>query len=201
MMPAGSSETDLNKDIYILTLRDDTIYDSEFNNGDVKKSGPYFKVTKTSTVMEHSDAYEVDIGYPSDNIVTAFQVTNNENYSIFYDWQGNLSPEQYVRRLNGNGKWEDVYAPTTLSKNDYYVAKADDKTWWTKLTKYPVGATITIQGLLRPATLMTYLRLNVIFPGGAKHISSGLYIITAQEDTINDQGYKTTLKLTRINGD
>lgn len=48
---------------------------------------------------------------------------------------------------------------------------------------------------------MQYLRLNVYFPGGGKHISSGLYIITAQTDTINDNGYKTQLSLTRIDGD
>jgi len=48
---------------------------------------------------------------------------------------------------------------------------------------------------------MSYLRLNVIFPGGHKHISSGLYIITKQQDQIDEQGYKTTLSLTKISGD
>ena len=48
---------------------------------------------------------------------------------------------------------------------------------------------------------MQYLRLNVIFPGGHKHISSGLYIVTKQVDDINEQGYKTTLSLTKISGD
>ena len=76
--------------------------------------------------------------------------------------------------------------------------------WWTKITKYPINASITIQGLIRPAQLMTYLRLNVIFPGGGegirKHISSGLYIITKQVDRIDTSGYKTTLSLTKIAG-
>lgn len=48
---------------------------------------------------------------------------------------------------------------------------------------------------------MTYLRLNVIFPGGHKHISSGLYIVTKQTDTIDGNGYRTQLSLTRISGD
>lgn len=51
---------------------------------------------------------------------------------------------------------------------------------------------------------MTYLRLNVIFPGGGegirKHISSGLYIVTKQVDDISGNGYKTTLSLTKISG-
>jgi hypothetical protein len=45
---------------------------------------------------------------------------------------------------------------------------------------------------------MQYLRLNVVFPGGNKHISSGLYIITKQLDEISESGYTTTLSLTRI---
>jgi hypothetical protein len=45
---------------------------------------------------------------------------------------------------------------------------------------------------------MQYLRLNVVFPGGNKHISSGLYIVTKQVDNISESGYRTTLSLTRI---
>lgn len=48
---------------------------------------------------------------------------------------------------------------------------------------------------------MQYLRLNVIFPGGNKHIASGLYIVTSQRDEISASGYKTTLSLTKIGGD
>jgi hypothetical protein len=70
------------------------------------------------------------------------------------------------------------------------------------MTKYPIKASITIQGLLRPAMLMSYVRLNVIFPGGNKHISSGLYLVTEQKDRIDGSvGYKTTLQLTKISGD
>ena len=66
------------------------------------------------------------------------------------------------------------------------------------MTRYPIAATIKLQGLLRPATLMQYVRLNVLFPGGKKHISSGLYIVTKQLDEIGESGYFTTLSLTRI---
>ena len=47
---------------------------------------------------------------------------------------------------------------------------------------------------------MDYVKVNAYFYGH-KHISSGLYIITKQEDMISDQGYKTTLTLTRLSGD
>lgn len=93
------------------------------------------------------------------------------------------------------------------SNNANRKTMAEDISWYTKITQFPIGATLTVQGLLRPATLMQYLRLNVIFPGGEgsrgerKHISSGLYIVTKQTDVINEQGYRTTLELTKISGD
>ena len=72
--------------------------------------------------------------------------------------------------------------------------------WWSKVTSFPVGATIELKGLLRPAILMTHVRLNVYYYG-KKHISSGLYIITGQTDEISTAGYKTTLGLRKIAGD
>jgi hypothetical protein len=88
-----------------------------------------------------------------------------------------------------------------MSRNLDFVAHPEDRTWWTKITQFPVNANITVQGLLRPARLLTYVRLNIIFPGGHKHIGSGLYIITKQIDTINSSGYKTQLSMTKVGGD
>lgn len=68
------------------------------------------------------------------------------------------------------------------------------------MTQFPIQATLTIQGLLRPSTLMSYVKVNVYFYSH-KHVSSGLYIITKQVDDIGDSGYKTTLSLTRIGAD
>jgi hypothetical protein len=68
------------------------------------------------------------------------------------------------------------------------------------MTQYPISAKITIKGLLKPAILMSYLKVNTYFYGH-KHISSGLYIITKQEDQIDSSGYRTTLSITRISGD
>ena len=44
---------------------------------------------------------------------------------------------------------------------------------------------------------MNYIKINTWFYGH-KHISSGYYIITSQEDRIDTSGYKTTLELTRV---
>jgi hypothetical protein len=88
-----------------------------------------------------------------------------------------------------------------MAKAGKFEASAADQVWWTKATQFPINATTQIQGLLRPATLMQYVKLNVIFPGGKKHLSSGVYIVTRQVDNINAAGYATTLGLTRIKGE
>lgn len=67
------------------------------------------------------------------------------------------------------------------------------------MTTYPRTATMTIKGLIRPTILMSYVKINVWFYG-VKHISSGLYFITRQQDTIDRSGYRTTLSLTRVGG-
>lgn len=197
MIPSGSGPG-LSKDIYILTIYDDSITSADRA---MSKKGPYFKVTKVSTVMEHGDAYEIDIGINTSTIVRAFTLNQNQNYSIYYEYQSLAHPENYVRRINGDGEWEDVYAPTSMARTNSFKTNPSDQVWWTKATQFPVNAQIQIQGLLRPATLMQYVRLNVIFPGGRKHLASGLYIVTKQIDNLSAAGYATTLGLTRIKGD
>ena len=197
MIPAGSS-AGLSKDIYALSIFDDSITSADRA---MSKKGPYFRVNKVSTVMDHSDAYEIDVGINTSTIVRSFTVEKNENYSIYYEYQNLAHPENYVRRINGDGQWEDVYAPTSMAKPDKYKTDPSDQVWWTKATQFPINATIQVQGLLRPAHLMQYVRLNVIFPGGNKHLASGLYIVTKQVDVINATGYATTLSLTRIKGE
>lgn len=197
MIPSGST-SNLSKEIYVLTIYDDSITSADKS---MSKKGPYFKVDKVSNTTDRQDAYVIDVGINTSTIVRSFNIEKNENYSIYYEYQNLAHPENYVRRINGDGQWEDVFAPTSMAKPDKYKTDPSDQVWWTKATQFPINATIQIQGLLRPATLMQYVRLNVIFPGGNKHMSSGLYIVTKQVDVINEAGYATTLNLTRIKGD
>lgn len=197
MIPSGSTPG-MSKEIYILAIHDDSITSS---NKSLSKNGPYFEIKKVSTVMEHGEAYEIDIGYNTSTIVRSFSIDKNENYSIYYEYQNLAHPENYTRHINADGQWEDVYAPTGMVRPEKFKTDPSDQVWWTKATQFPINATVQVQGLLRPATLMQYVRLNVIFPGGNKHLSSGLYIVTGQIDNIGPAGYATTLKLTRIKGD
>ena len=197
MIPEGSAPG-LSKEIYILTIHDDSITSADRT---MSKKGPYFEVKKVSTIMERGDAYEIDIGVNTSTIVRDFQIAKRENFSIYYEYQNLAHPENYVRRIGADGLWEDKYAPTSMLKEGAFDIKSHERVWWTKATQFPINATIQIQGLIRPATLMQYVKLNVIFPGGNKHLSSGLYIVTRQVDNIGPNGYATNLGLTRIKGD
>ena len=188
-------------DIYVLTMHDTTTYDEAMIQ-EVAIPGAYFRVERISYKTNKSDAFQIDIGFGNTGtIVTEFSVTDDENYSLLYDYNAALDIDSYVKRIDNNGNIQTVWAPTVTSKNDKFITRAEDITWWTKMTKYPIKASITVQGLLRPAILMDRVRLNVIYPGGRKHISSGLYLVTQQRDVIDGSGYRTTLSLTKISGD
>lgn len=187
LMTGGGSK----KSIYILTFEDDTsgVFD-----------GSFMRILEVDSAIQHPEAYQLDIGYPGSNYVYNFSVENDENYSIFYNYQSKLHPQEYVTRINQNGDYEEIYAPVISSNNPSHDTEEDEKTWWAKVTNFPIKASLTIKGLLRPAILMNYVRLNIIM-FGQKHINSGLYVITKQVDTVNADGYKTVLNLTRISGD
>ena len=55
----------------------------------------YFKITKTSYAAEHSDAYEIDIGYNTSTIVRSFSIEQNENFSLYYDYQSDIHSDYY----------------------------------------------------------------------------------------------------------
>ena len=195
-----TSDSETFPPFYVLTIHDEINSETAYDRTIETLGGPYFKISPVAKNQEHSDAYEIDIGFPTANIVMSFNIENNENYSIYYDWQSQLTDNDYVLRLNDEGEWEKEYAVSWNSDNDQHITRDSDKTWWSKITQYPISANITIKGLLRPATLMQYVKLNILF-FGRKHIASGTYIVTKQTDQIDGNGYRTTLGLTRVVGE
>lgn len=194
MTPVGSPGTSAKKtNVYSLTTYEDTTG---------TYGGPYFKVQKiqkASNVLNQLCTYEVDIGYPTANIVTNFSLKNSSNWSIYYNYNQSLNNSDYVKKIDDKGKIEYEYSPMIVGAK--YDLNESDKTWWTKVTEFPIQATITLKGLLKPAILMQYLKVNMWFYGH-KHASSGYYIITSQVDRIDQSsGYTTTLELTRVAGD
>lgn len=177
--------------IFKLTVIDDTSGDYD---------GPYFKVTNSAVSTDTLDTYVVDIGYPSDVIVTEFNVSQNENYSILYNFNTTLNTAEYVSRIDDDGNISSVYSPVISSNTANQTSNASTINWWKNMTEYPIKATLKIKGVLRPTILMSKVRLNILFYGN-KHVYSGLYIITSQVDNISESGCRTTLELTRVGGD
>ena len=165
--------------------------------------GPYFKVTKVAAHLKYNvsyNTYSVDVGYPSSNYVTSFKLNNNETWAILYNYSKKINLPQYTYDVDNDGKIVSVYSPAITKSSKFKYTTETSKDWWSSVTQYPITAQLTIKGLLRPAILMSYVKINTFFYG-KKHISSGLYMITKQQDTINSSGYKTLLTLTRISGD
>lgn len=164
--------------------------------------GTYFEVkeVKADTKVSNYDVYEVDVGYPGDNFVTQFNLTNNQQYTILYDYAGKIEQTKYIYSIDNNGQLTTQYAPSIARSKSLQKVTEQNKNWWTKVTQFPIQATLTIKGLTRPSILMSQVRINTVMYG-QKHISSGLYIITKQQDKLDSNGYTTTLTLLRIGGD
>jgi hypothetical protein len=168
-----------------------------------KFGGPYFVVRKIVSDANSSSSdgmWSLDVGYPTDNMVTKFDISNDESWAILYDYSSKIPQSKYVYRIDNDGNIEVIESPSISRSKDLGVTTERNKTWWTNMTSYPITVNITIKGLIRPTILMDYIKVNVYFYG-KKHISSGLYVITKQVDTINSSGYRTTLTLLRIGGD
>lgn len=175
-------------------------------------NGSYFKVTKVSTqsnvVIDDTTtnsvidmgSYELDVGYPTNNFVTSFSLDNDEQWSILYNTANKANVRNYSYKITSTGQLKRDYSPTLTRISTWEGTTAADKSWWTSVTQFPLKATITLKGLVRPTMLMSYVKLNVVFYG-QKHISSGYYIIEKQTDRVDGSGYKTTLNLLRVKGD
>ena len=180
--------------IYRLSIVDDT------RN---KFGGAYFNVTKISPNIQEStlqDSYVIDVGYPGNNFVTSFSVSDTEQWSILYKTSEKVDIPNYTYRIDNLGNTQKEKSVSVTRNRDLLRTTNEDLSWWKSMTEFPISATLTVKGLVRPTMLMSYVRLNCLFYG-QKHIASGVYIITKQVDSISAEGYKTTLSLLRVKGD
>lgn len=179
---------------YMLTIHDDV------NN---EYGGTYFTVDKVEYNTPNflpADTYELNVNFPEDNFITQFSVTNDQSWAILYEYADKVDKQQYSYRLNNSGEVIATHAPSLVRRSNGQTSQASTN-WWAKMTGFPIQVTLTLKGLTRPSILMNYVKLNVWFHGGQKHISSGLYIIIKQEDKIDNSGYKTTLTMLRVGDD
>lgn len=183
---------------YALVIHDDSYETDGY-------AGPYFTVDKIITntkTFSAPDVYTIDIGFPSDTKVFEFNVNNDDSWALLYHYgtRSDFDSNNFIYKISDNGEMVPHFSPGLTTSNKKYITTEEQKTWWTQMTQHPVTATLRVKGLLRPALLMSYVKINALFYG-QRHVSSGLYIITKQVDSISGTGYRTTLSLTRISGD
>ena len=180
--------------VYRLVIMDDTT-----NN----YGGPYFKVQKIEVNTDRStelNAWEIDVGYPGRNFVMNFEIDNDEAWSILYDYQDKIDQSSYTYRIDNEGNIVTESSPSIARSAKKRTMTERNRTWWTQMTQFPITARLTIKGLLRASLVMDYVKINVLFYG-KKHIASGMYVITQQEDNVDESGYRTTLTLLRVKED
>ena len=188
-------ENKLSTSKYFLTINDD------YNNDLAATYSTVSEVSANAAVYNATDTYELDINYPGDNFVTEFSLNNDQSWAILYEYAGDVKQEEYTYNIRDDGTIETLSSPSLLTSSVTNAKSAYKTQWWSYMTEFPITATLTLKGLTRPSMLMTYVKLNVWFAGGQKHISSGTYIITKQTDSITSAGYTTTLTLLRVGGD
>ena len=192
----NSSDEPIKDSTYLMTIYDDSFGDKDLN-------GSYFKITKilsSSGALSTADTYSVDVGFPTNNMVAGFNISNSNSWALLYNYSDSVNTSEYVYSIDNKGNLITQYSPAVAVSSDHFKMTETQKTWWTNMTQFPIKAELTIKGLVRSTMLMTYLRVNAMFYG-QRHIASGLYTITKQIDSIDGNGYRTRLSLLRVAGD
>lgn len=178
-----SIDDELTKSVYMLTVND-------------SNRGSSFRITEvTSNVSSIPFMYEVNVGYPDDNFVMDFSVKDNFAWAVAYE--GSKKIVKYDYEIDSLGNLERQRVPAYYQEDEDILGF---RNLWSSLTRFPINATLTVRGLLQDSLLMQYIKVNCIMYG-AKRITSGVYIVTEQEDSIGNGVYSTTLTLMRVAGD
>lgn len=185
---SNSSDTIIKNSSYYIT------YENDYDN---KMGGAYFnisEVTPNSISSTYGNSiYEINIGYPDNNFVMEFSVDNETAWALFY--KNSSLASEYIYSIDNNGNRVKEYSPNLMSSSSPF--NEIQKNWWTSMVHFPINASVTLKGLIKPIMLMDYVLVNVVFYG-QKHITSGAYVITGQRDTLSGSGFRTTLALTRV---
>lgn len=179
-------------------IRNSTYYISYENDFNKEMGGAYFRIKELNkNTSEYSNLsnniYEITIGYPDNNYVMGFSVDNDISWSILYN-NYNIADE-YIYSIDSNGNKIKNYSPNLMSSTTQL--NEIQKNWWTQMTTFPINASVTLKGLMKPIMLMDYIIIKVVFYG-QEHITSGVYVVTGQKDTLSSDGFRTTLALTRV---
>lgn len=195
------SSVDSRNSVYMFSIRDDYLNEHGGMWFEVIEVSSSNKAVESSSSSTSADVYSIDINYPTENLVTNFSVNNDQSWALLYNYAQDIKQEEYIYKIQDDGTLTTEYSPVQMRSGKTESISEAKATWWRKMTSFPIEATLTIKGLIRASILMSYVKLNVWFHGGNKHVASGYYIITKQQDTLDASGYKTTLTLLRVGED
>lgn len=183
-------------------VNNSTYYLNIVDNSNSEFSGSYFKIDEVISYNNTpgryniaSNYFELDIGYPSNNYITNFQICNNNYWSLVYNFTGDIPKFEYGIDDNGDLIQHKTNALHIINKYDE--SSIISANWWKQVTEFPITAKVTLKGLISPAILMSYIKINALFYG-QRDLASGLYVVTKQEDSVSGSGYNTTLTLLRV---
>ena len=170
-----------------------------YDDVDNKFGGSYFKIVPIKSFEKNDNnvagtAYEVDIGYPSSNVIS-FTLGNDYYWPIIHKFS-NIGESLYI--IDNKGKLLQDKNVNNLYKSPEYLNRSViDETWWKAVTNYPISANLKLTGLLKPSMLMEQIKINTLFYG-KQDIASGLYSVIGQTDNIDSNGFFTSLSLLRV---
>ena len=161
--------------------------------------GPYFMVINSNLYQGRGNRYslEIDAGYPGSTPIFSFTPSQNTSLALITAYQDKMDIGRIID-INDDGSMQTSGTPSLAIRNG--AERTEIRSWWNSMTSYPISATLSTRGLIKPSILCDYIRINCLF-FGQKYNYSGLYMVTGQRDTINSQGYKTELSLIRVKGD
>ena len=158
-----------------------------------------FKITKTTPTGDNdaiaTNCYYVDVGYPGNSFVTRFEVSSDVYWPIFYKYSDNIIAYDYDIDYNGKLITKQIN-PVTID-DKYNSRRHALESWKNFVEAYPISATLTIKGLMKPVSLMEKVYVYSQFYG-ERDLATGLYSIIGQHDSISGNGYNTTLYLLKV---
>lgn len=161
---------------------------------------PYFKIgkikqTNASKSVALKNCYYVDVGFPGDSFVTNFSLNNDVYWPMYYKYAGNFSEYKYNIDYSGNIYSQKIHP---LELDDKFQTKnVSQMNWWEYVRSYPVSASLTIKGLMKPVMLIENIYIYSTFYG-QEDLATGIYSIIGQKDRVDGSGYSTTLELLKV---
>lgn len=161
--------------------------------------GPFFEVINSNLHQGKGNIYsmDVDVGYPGSTPVFSFVPSQNTSLALITKYQDTMDIGRIID-VNDDGSLFRSSTPSLAIRNG--AESPSLRSWWNNMTSYPISATLTTRGLIKPSILCDYIKVNILF-FGQKFNYSGLYMVTAQRDSITMSGKKTELSLIRVKGD